>query len=179
MNQQSGSDSKRVKLEELDIWGEKPPEPWVRAAAARWADLIERVARLFNDLFALSTLPQAETQLLALLWREPGTAEPAMLADRLRVSRQSMTGLLDKLEAGRYIVRARHPTDRRRTVVRLRPKGLSFVRGFAAAVLGRQTALFQRRSKAEVDATLSAFESILDLAAKWTATASPATRGDE
>lgn len=156
-----------MKLEELDIWGAKPPEPWVRAAADRWADLMERVAYLFNDLFASSPLPRTETEILVLLWKEPETAEPAILAERLRVSRQSMTGLLDRLETGRYVARSAHPTDRRRTVIRLKPKGLAVVRSFAAGILRREAALFASRSEAEVNATLSAFESMIALAANW------------
>ncbi len=41
-----------MKLEELDIWGAEPPEPWVRAAADRWANLMEKAAVLFMDLLA-------------------------------------------------------------------------------------------------------------------------------
>lgn len=166
-----------MKLEELDIWGANPPEPWVRAAAERWATLVERVAHFFNDLFASSPLPQTETEILALIWKEPGAAEPAILANHLRVSRQSMTGLLDKLESGRYVARATHPTDRRRTIVRLKPKGLAVVREFAAGVLRREAALFASRTKAEVNATLSAFESILALASNWNAAATGSGRG--
>ena len=140
-----------MKVEELDIWGAKPPAKWVREAAGRWGDLVERAALLF----------------LVALWREPDTAEPAILAERLRVSRQSMTGLLDKLESGGYVARAGHPTDRRRTVVRLKPKGEALVRAFAGGILRREAALFASRPEAEVRATLSAFESILDLAANW------------
>ena len=156
-----------MKLEELDIWGAEPPDPWVRAAADRWASLMERAAVLFMDLLASSPLPRTETELLVMLWKEPDAAEPAILAERLHVSRQSMTGLLDKLESGRYVARSAHPTDRRRTIVRLKPKGLAVVRSFAAGILRREAALFASRSEAEVDATLSAFESILNLAANW------------
>ena len=156
-----------MKLEELDIWGAEPPEPWVRAAADRWASLMERAALLFMDLLASSPLPRTETEILVLLWKAPEAAEPAILAERLRVSRQSMTGFLDKLEAGRYVARSAHPTDRRRTVIRLKPKGLAVVRSFAAGVLHREAALFASRPEAEVKATLSAFESMIDLAANW------------
>jgi DNA-binding MarR family transcriptional regulator len=156
-----------MKVEELDIWGAKPPAKWVREAAGRWGDLVERAALLFMDLLASSPLPRTETEILGALWREPDAAEPAILAERLRVSRQSMTGLLDKLESGGYVARAGHPTDRRRTVVRLKPKGEALVRTFAGGILRREAALFASRPEAEVRATLSAFESILDLAANW------------
>ena len=126
-----------MKVEELDIWGAKPPAKWVREAAGRWGDLVERAALLFMDLLASSPLPRTETEILVALWREPDAAEPAILAERLRVSRQSMTGLLDKLESGNYVARGGHPTDRRRTVVRLKPKGEALVRAFAGGILRR------------------------------------------
>ena len=154
-------------IDDLDIWRGSTTAPWARQAAERWALLAERVARLFIALFALSPLPRTETEILVALWREPDAAEPAILAERLRVSRQSMTGLLDKLESGNYVAREGHPTDRRRTVVRLKPKGEALVRAFAGGILRREAALFASRPEAEVRATLSAFESILDLAANW------------
>ncbi len=156
-----------MKLEELDIWGANPPEPWVRAAADRWAALVERVAHFFNDLFASSPLPQTETEILALIWKEPDAAEPAILANHLRVSRQSMTGLLDKLESGRYVARANHPTDRRRTIVRLKPKGRAVIREFAAGVLCREAALFGTQSEGEVSSALDTLDHHLSILEQW------------
>ena len=156
-----------MRTDDEKIWGSNPPEPWVRAAADRWANLVERAAYLFMDLLASSPLPRTETEILTLIWKEPESAEPAIIAERLRVSRQSMTGLLDKLETGGYVNRAAHPTDRRRTIVRLKPKGVSTIRSFVSGVLSRQAALFASRPEAEVKATLSAFESMIDLAANW------------
>lgn len=59
---------------------------------------------------------------LDTLWRvEP--VEPAMLADRLSIARQSMTSLLDQLEKNDLIRRERHPNDRRRIHVYLTETG--------------------------------------------------------
>ena len=156
-----------MKLEELDIWGKSPPPPWVRTAADRWAELVERAATLFMDLFASSPLSRTETELLILLWKEPDSGEPAILAERLRVSRQTMTGLLDKLESGDYIERTAHATDRRRKVLRLKEKGVRLVRDFAGRVLRREAQRFELHTAAEISATLDTVDQLITTAEKW------------
>ena len=49
--------------------------------------------------------------------------EPAQIADRVLIPRQTITSILDKLETGGYVVRTDHPTDRRRKVIRLTQMG--------------------------------------------------------
>ncbi len=49
--------------------------------------------------------------------------EPAQIADRVLIPRQTITSILDKLEAGGFVVRTDHPTDRRRKVIRLTESG--------------------------------------------------------
>ena len=49
--------------------------------------------------------------------------EPAQIADRVLIPRQTITSILDKLEAGGFVVRTDHPTDRRRKVIRLTEAG--------------------------------------------------------
>src|SRR4029450_2887397 len=51
----------------------------------------------------------------------PVTQRPPSQA--LRVSPRNVTGLLDALEAGGYVARGRHPTDRRATLVSLTDQG--------------------------------------------------------
>lgn len=156
-----------MEIERLGIWGRNPPEEWVRTAANRWAQLVKRAALLFMDLFASSPIPRLEMETLVLAWESPDSAEPAQLAESLRVSRQTMTSLLDKLEQAGYLERAPHPTDRRRKSIRLRPRGVAAVRDFVGAVLRREAALFATRSEREVSATLGKLEELLDLAERW------------
>ena len=136
-----------MELKELGVWGRNPPADWIQEAAQRWAVLAKRAALVYMDLFRASPLPRVETEVLALVWENPDSAEPALLAGALRVSRQSMTGLLDKLERGGYLERTPHAADRRRKTIRLRKKGLAVVRGFAGGVIRREAALFGTRSE--------------------------------
>lgn len=132
-----------MKIDELEIWKGEKRAVWARRAAEQWAALAERAARIYMGLFEASPLPRMETELLTLLWRDPALGEPSMLARLLKVSRQTMTGLLDKLEAGGYLSRGPHPTDRRRTVLRLEAAGREVVRRFAGTTLRREAAFFE------------------------------------
>ena len=156
-----------MEIETLEIWGRNPPEEWVRTAANRWAQLVKRAALLFMDLFAPSPIPRLEMETLVLVWEFPDSAEPAQLAESLRVSRQTMTGILDKLERARCLERASHPSDRRRKSIRLLPKGRAVLRDFAGAVLRREAALFETRSGAEVSEALDRIDALIGFSEKW------------
>ena len=155
-------------IDELEIWKGDGRAAWARRAAERWAGLAERAARIYMGLFEASPLPRTETELLTLLWRDPASGEPSVLARQLRVSRQTMTGLLDKLEAGGYLSRGPHPTDRRRTVLRLGEAGREVVRRFAGTTLRREAALFEEAaSEAEAAEELEHLERMVARIESW------------
>ena len=157
-----------MEFEELGIWKGDRHGEWARRAAERWADLAERAAKIYLGLFAASPLPRTETELLVLLWRDPAAGEPSVLAGKLKVSRQTMTGLLDKLEAGGYLSRGPHPTDRRRTLLRLDTAGKDVVRHFASAMLRWVAALFEQEgSEAEASEELGYFEKLVARTEAW------------
>ncbi len=65
----------------------------------------------------------------ALLIIESGYAHtPHEVADVLKVSRTTVTGMLDRLEADHLITRAIDPEDRRRFVLAITPAGRDLVR---------------------------------------------------
>jgi DNA-binding MarR family transcriptional regulator len=61
----------------------------------------------------------------AVVWQlqQQGPVTQRTLSQALRVSPRNVTGLLDALEAGGYVTRGRHPTDRRATLVSLTEQG--------------------------------------------------------
>ena len=79
-----------------------------------------------------------------------------------------MTGILDKLEAGGYALRAPHATDRRRKVIRLTDKGREIVRSFVGGMFRREAALFERHPEVNVDKTLDELDRMLSLEEAWT-----------
>ena len=157
-----------MHIEKLEIWGKDSPKPWVCDAANRWAHLLVRSALIYLDLFSASPLSRTETEILYLLFLEDGErSEPALLADRLHVSRQSMTGLLDRLENAGFVSRNAHETDRRRKVVRLTAEGLRLVQTVAERALRRDAALIAKFPKQEVSDTLGLMEDICDKVEAW------------
>ena len=57
----------------------------------------------------------------------PEGLEPTALADALGIPKQTVTGLLDRLERAGYVRRERSGADRRRTRVFLLPEGEAFL----------------------------------------------------
>ncbi len=69
------------------------------------------------------------TLLITLLREEGHRLKPSVLAERAGVTRATVTGLLDGLEARGVVRRTAHPKDRRSLLVELTPEGLAFVTG--------------------------------------------------
>ncbi|MBR6021728.1 MAG: MarR family transcriptional regulator [Kiritimatiellae bacterium] len=157
-----------MNIEKLEIWGKDAPETWVCGATTRWTRLLVRSALIYMDLFSASPLSRTETEILVLLFLEDGS-EPARLADRLRVSRQSMTGLLDRLESAGYVSREAHETDRRRKVIRLTGEGLEIVRTLASRTMRRDAELIGTFPEREVADTLDVMERLCGKVEAWAA----------
>ncbi len=103
-----------------------------------------------DELRHLGLSPSAFNVLMSLL-NTPGTIlEPCQLADRLLVSRPSMTGLLDTLQAKGLIRRTPHPDDGRRVLVALTDDARALLEGHFAEHYRRQAALFADLSSGEV-----------------------------
>jgi DNA-binding MarR family transcriptional regulator len=72
-----------------------------------------------EELRPLRLSPSAFNVLMALLNTPDHVLEPCQLADRLLVSRPSITGLLDTLQSKGLVVRKPHAADGRRVLVEL------------------------------------------------------------
>ncbi len=81
-------------------------------------------ARSEADFLAGHGLNQARMIILVLLDNAPtGSMRSSELADCAKVSRATMTGLLDTLEKAGLLARAPDPHDRRASNVKITPKG--------------------------------------------------------
>lgn len=76
-----------------------------------------------EELRPMGLSPSAWNVLMALNNTEDGTLEPCQLAQRLLISRPSVTGLLDTLQTKDLIERQPHTDDRRRVLVSLTDAG--------------------------------------------------------
>lgn len=101
---------------------------------------------------------------LMLLWRSvqpraatllgadactPGPRTPAELADAAKVTRATMTGLIDTLERDGYVKRVPDPVDRRMMSVLLTPKGEKFLIEFLPGHFKAIATLMSPLSEAE------------------------------
>jgi DNA-binding MarR family transcriptional regulator len=96
----------------------------------------------------------------AVVWQlhQQGPVTQRTLSQALRVSPRNVTGLLDALEAGGYVTRGRHPTDRRATLVSLTEQGAA-----AAARLHADYEMGARVLLGDIPpADLTTFVSVLD-----------------
>ena len=95
-----------------------------------------------DELRPIGLSPSAFNVLVSLHNSEGHVLEPCQLAERLLVSRPSVTGLLDTLQAKGLIVRRPHADDRRRVLVELTAEGLALLRSHFGRHYAEQNALF-------------------------------------
>lgn len=94
-----------------------------------------------EELRPLGVSPSAFNVMMALRNTPGHTLEPRDLSDRLLVSRPSVTGLLDTLQAKGLITRRTHRRDRRRVLVALTPQGHALLEGHFPTHYAEQKAL--------------------------------------
>jgi DNA-binding MarR family transcriptional regulator len=103
------------------------------------ADLIQtRIARLLREFdltpssgLALSTLADADAPL-----------PPNQIAERMILTRATITGLVDSLERRDYVTREPHPSDRRMHLVQITPEGRRIASEFRTVVHSHQSQWF-------------------------------------
>ncbi|MBF9134524.1 MarR family transcriptional regulator [Plantactinospora sp. S1510] len=93
-------------------------------------DQVLELAVLINDDMTRSLAQDGLTvSRTHLLWelRRRGPSTQRDLADALKVSARTVTGLVDGLEATGFVTRQPHPTDRRATLVTFTERGVRTV----------------------------------------------------
>lgn len=109
------------------------------------------VTAQLEELRPLGLSPSAFNVLMALLNTPGQTLEPRELAERLLVTRPSMTGLLDTLQAKGLIRREPHADDGRRVLVVPTDRARALLGDHAPRQYAAQKALFADLSADEVD----------------------------
>jgi DNA-binding MarR family transcriptional regulator len=106
-------------------------------ALVRTADALMAAS---NALMASYGLSAAGRQALAILEGAAGPLSPTEISQRMFTTTASTTSLLDTLEQGGYVTRARHPDDRRKVLVTLTPVGRDLVDDYLPKLVALQTA---------------------------------------
>lgn len=92
--------------------------------------LVKRIATLLQPLH----LTPASGLVLSILADSEPSLPPNEIADRLIISRATVTGLLDSLERRAYIRRRPHPSDRRMILAEITDAGRDAARAFRPIV---------------------------------------------
>lgn len=103
-----------------------PEEPALAAAVRSLRALIMAGERYRLTVAGLLGMGTTETQALSYL-AVHGDRGQSELARDLSLTSSAATALVDRLERHGAAERARHPTDRRRTIIRLTPRGEQLV----------------------------------------------------
>lgn len=92
--------------------------------------LVKRIGTLLQPF----NLTSASGLVLSIIADSESPLPPNEIADRLIVSRATVTGLLDSLERQSYIRRLPHPSDRRMILVEITEKGRQVANEFRPIV---------------------------------------------
>lgn len=102
-----------------------------------------------NEYLAQHRLSHGRFMVLMLLQRPCGESTPASLAEETRVSRATMTGLIDTLEKDGLVVREADENDRRTWHVRLTPRGKATVKKVSPGYFRRVSAILKPLNEKE------------------------------
>ena len=94
-------------------------QQWLKACFSAWKQTDTAYSKLARSRnLSLNTIWAFEC-----LSEHPEGVEPAVLAEETKMLRQAITVVLNDLEEQELVTREFHPTDRRKKVIRLTPKG--------------------------------------------------------
>lgn len=117
------------------------------------------VYRHFMDTFADLDLTQKQVSVLWLVSDHPGIAQTD-LAQRLRMDRATTMGVVNRLQARRYLERGRCAKDRRRQALFLLPEGETVLQAARAAIDEHEKWLKGRFTQREITTLMSLLERI-------------------
>src|ERR1700752_2495037 len=109
------------------LWG-MPADPAPASQRATAAALAvfktsSWLRREVSPVFAEHSITATRFDALEALSRQGGTARPAELRDTLHPPAQTITSVLDQLQAAGLVSRSPHPSDRRSTIAELTAVG--------------------------------------------------------
>jgi DNA-binding MarR family transcriptional regulator len=100
--------------------------------------LVKQIA----DLLQPFDLTPASGLVLSMLADSDRPLPPNEIAERLIITRATVTGLVDSLERRNYVQRSPHETDRRMILVHITDKGRQVANAFRPVVHGHQKVWF-------------------------------------
>jgi DNA-binding MarR family transcriptional regulator len=109
----------------------------------------DQLVKRIGDLLQPFDLSPASGLVLSTLADSESPLSPNEIADRLVITRASVTGLVDSLERRAYVERHPHPTDRRMILVVITEEGRQVADAFRPIVHQHQKVWFEALSEQE------------------------------
>lgn len=136
----------------------KPPRtPELEAAMSAFFSASALLDHLRLRIWDRENLTVTQLRLLGHLRDQEGLSN-AELADRMYVTRPSVSALLERLERGGFIRREVSPNDRRGINIWLEPRGREVSEGLREEIREYVASLFEGLSVGEIDAFSTAVE---------------------
>lgn len=130
------------------------------AKMQRLFDLWGKFDKIYFKLLQKRNLSYNAYLVLEELLLYPDGLEPAVLADRLNIPRQTMTFVLDHLEKDEYLNRLPHPVDRRKKLIRLSSSGLELANAVSGDILERECRAMRSLSIEEQETLLRIYDKL-------------------
>ncbi len=127
------------------------------AKMQRLFDLWGKFDRVYFRILQQWKLSYNTYLVLEELLQQPGGLEPAALADRLNIPRQTMTFVLDGLERTGMLERLAHPADRRRKLAQLNDSGVEFAHTVCDTIFEREYRAMNSLSPEEQEILLTLY----------------------
>lgn len=131
--------------------------------------LVKRIAALLQPF----DLTPASGLVLSMLADSELALPPNEIADRLIITRATVTGLIDSLQRREYVQRCPHPSDRRMTLVEITERGREVANAFRPIVHQQEKEWFgvlNGREQQQFIDSLHRIQIILDNANQSTST---------
>ncbi|MCA9823570.1 MAG: MarR family transcriptional regulator [Dehalococcoidia bacterium] len=132
------------------------------AAITVWLRSFGLLDQVRLQLWDAAGLTVTQLRLLVYLAEQEGMGN-AELADRLMVTRPSVSALLERLERGEFIRREISPDDRRGICIWLEPRGREAVAQMRAEIRGYAHRLMADLTDAESDAIATALTRLVEV----------------
>jgi DNA-binding MarR family transcriptional regulator len=135
-----------------------------RAAAAVLA-VVKTSSWLLHEVspvFAAHGITATRFDALDALSRHGGAARPAELRDTLHLPAQTITSVLDQLQAAGLVSRSPHPSDRRSTIAELTPAGRQAIEQICPPLIEIEDDCMSALSQAEQDQLIGLLARIQD-----------------
>src|SRR4051812_48295138 len=115
------------------------------------AECMQSFERLSGEHVRQSGLTHAQFDIIATLGNTPGMTYKE-LGDKTLITKGTLTGVIERLEAKGLVLRERCPADKRSFYVRLTPAGVAMFESVFPAVVEQGRQLFSSYTDADFDA---------------------------